>query len=329
MKLSQRIFLSLLIGAACLALCWLRLAWRDRLGADFTFPWRAAQAVLHGQNPYTTIQPTGAYPYQTYFYYPLTAALAALPFAGLPALPAAALFFGLSSALLAFALTADGWERLPLLLGAPFGVALAVAQWSPLVTAAALLPGLEWLLACKPNLGAALLCGLGSEQPQAPISLGRYAGALLGPLAFLGLSLALQPDWVQHWLNVTRAIQGHPPPVASLPFGPLLLLAGLKWRLAHGRLLLAMALAPQLLFFYDQLPLGLLARGWKSGLLYAGLTWLGYFAWRLAGGTDGIDVAFQPHQAVMLLVYLPALGLLFWPERGRRPHAQQWRNDGA
>src|SRR5512138_3150710 len=53
----------------------------EHLAKDFSWPWRAANALLHGQNPYTVIRPTGAYPYNAGFFYPLPAALAALPFA--------------------------------------------------------------------------------------------------------------------------------------------------------------------------------------------------------------------------------------------------------
>lgn len=301
----QRWLAALLVGLLCFALCWLRLYQRDQLAADFTFPWRAARALLAGENPYHTIQPTGAYPYQAHFYHPLTAALVALPFALLPPIPAGALFFGLSAGLLAYAITQDGWQRLPLFLSAPFGVALAVAQWTPLLAAAALLPGLEWLLACKPNLGAALFLYHPSRR------------ALLGPVVFGLLSLLLLPTWPLDWLYVIARLQGHGLPVLLLPFGPLLLLAGLRWRTPQGRLLLGLSLLPQLLFFYDQLPLWLLPRTWKLSLAYAGLSWLGYFAWRRLGGMGlaGGEVTIQPAQIVMGFIYLPALGYLLLEHR--------------
>lgn len=297
----QRLILSAGIGLLCLLLAYGHMAAGGIAGADFTFSWRAARAVWAGQNPYETIRPAGVYPYQTWFYYPLPAALAALPFAPLPPVPAAAIFFGLSAGLLAYALTRDGWQRLPLFFGAPFGVALATAQWSPLVTAAALLPGLEWLLACKPTLGLELL----AYRPS-----GR---AVLGGLAFGLLSLLAQPAWPLAWLAVARGIQGHPPPLLMLPLGPLLLLAAGRARSPEARLLLVSALVPQLLFFYDQLALGLIPRSWKTGLAYSGLTWLVYFAWRLSGGMDprSGQVFIQPAQFVLAGVFLPALAILW------------------
>ena len=305
MQLRTRLLLAFAIGLLSGLGCLWRLEQRDLLGMDFTFPWRAAQSLLAGENPYRAIQPGGEYPGQTYFYYPLTAALAALPFAGLPPKPAASLFFGLSSGLLAFALSRQGWARLPLFLSAPFFVSAAVAQWAPLMIAAALLPGLEWLLACKPNLGAALFFSRPSWRGLALIA------------AFLVLSLLVLPTWPWDWLGVSRTLQGHPPPALLLPLGPLLLLSILRWRKPEGRLLLGMSLVPQLLFFYDQLPLWLIPNRLAASLLYAGLSWIAYFAWRLRSGMalTGGGVISQPDGYVMVLVYLPALMILFWQER--------------
>jgi hypothetical protein len=300
----RRVVLALAIGIISALICWLRLAERGQLAADFTWPWRAAQLLLQGENPYTVIQPSGEYPFQTYFYYPLPAALVALPFAGLPPYIAGALFFGLSSGLLAFAVSKDGWSGLHIFLGAPYWVALAVAQWSPLLMAATLLPGLEALLACKPNIG---LPGL--------IYRPSWRG-LAGILAILGLSLLVLPTWPLDWLQVTRGLEGHLPAALILPFGPLLLLAGLRWRTPTGRLLLSLAVVPQLLFFYDQLLLWLIPASLAQGLALSGLSWVAYFAWRLTGLDPQTGaILTQPTQLILALVYLPALGMLLWPHK--------------
>jgi hypothetical protein len=110
---------------------------------------------------------------------------------------------------------------------------------------------------------------------------------------------------------VLRTLEGHPPAVLILPFGPLLLLAALRWRTPEGRLLLALSIFPQLLFFYDQLILWLIPRSFKSGAIYAALSWAGYFAWR-ATSIDPASGAIlrQPTQFILLTVYLPALALV-------------------
>jgi hypothetical protein len=173
MPTRRRIILALAIGMISALICWLRLA-RSSWQQNFTWPWRRPASAAGGKSVFGN-QPSGEYPYQTYFYYPLPAALAALPFAGLPPYPAGALFFGLSSGLLAFAISKDGWRGMHIFLGAPYWVALAVAQWSPLMIAAALLPGMEALLLCKPNIG---LPGFISAQAGAD----RHAGDA-GPVA--------------------------------------------------------------------------------------------------------------------------------------------------
>ena len=311
MPMRHRVILALAIGIISALICWLRLAEREQLAADFTWPWRAAQLLLQGENPYTAIQPSGEYPFQTYFYYPLPAALVALPFAGLPPYLAGALFFGLSSGLLAFAVSKDGWSGLHIFLGAPYWVALAVAQWSPLMIAAALTPGMEALLVCKPNIG---LPGF--------IYCPSWRG-LAGMGTMLGLSLLVLPGWPLDWLQVTRTLEGHPPAVLLLPFGPLLLLAVLRWRTPKGRLLLSLSILPQFLFFYDQLLLWLIPDSLARGLALSGLSWVAYLAWRLTGldpQTGGILT--QPTQLILALVYLPALAMVLWAQK-KSPQTRQ------
>jgi hypothetical protein len=304
MQTSQRIFLALFIGSTAGLICYLRLEQRSQMAADFTFSWRAAWYLLDGENPYQAVQPEGDYPFQTYFYYPLPAALVSLPFAFLPPYLAGALFFGLSSGFLAYAITKEGWKHLAIFLCAPYWVALSVAQWSPLIVAATLLPWLQWLLICKPNLGAAGFL-------YNPTRIGFILGMI-----FLAASIALLPTWPLDWFRITRTLEGHPPPLFILPFGPLLLLALLRWRTPNGRLLLGLSLLPQLLFFYDQLPLMLITPDLKFGLLYAAISWIAYLVWRLTG-VESISgqILREPTQYVMMLLFLPALGLLFWPKQ--------------
>ena len=300
MDLKKRIILTIVVGITSALFCYLRLVQREQFAADFTFPWRAAWFLLDGQNPYTALQPSGDYPFQTYFYYPLPAALVAIPFSFLPPYVAGALFFGLSSGLLAFAIAREGWKHMAIFLSAPYWVALAVAQWSPLIVAAMLLPWLQWLLVCKPNLGAAGFL-------YRPTKIGLAGAALL-----LGVSLVALPSWPLDWLRLLRSLQGHPPPILILPFGPLIALALLRWRLPESRLLLGLSLLPQLLFFYDQLPLWLLAPDLKLGLLFSASSWIAYLVWRMTGFDPASgQILSQPTQLILALIYLPALALLF------------------
>lgn len=298
MPLKTRCLLAFAVALLSGLICYGNLTWRNQLGADFTFTWRAGRQLLEGSDPYLEIRPAGVYPFQTYYYYPLTAALAGLPFTALPAAPAAALFFGLGSGILAGVLAGRAPHSLALFLSAPYWVALAVAQWSPLLTAAALLPGIGWLLTCKPNLGAA---GFAWNPNRI---------TLLGGLAFGLLSLAWLPTWPWDWLAVLRTLTGHPPPAAILPFGPLLLLAVLRWRDPGARSLLALSIFPQLLFFYDQLILWLIPKNFTAGVGYAAASWVGYLAWRLTGvDAQTGKILRQPDWYVLAFIYFPALAL--------------------
>lgn len=303
MNLQNRLWLSIFIGLISFSICFASLARRECDGCDFNVSWRAAWLLAEGKNPYFEIQPVGAFPYNTTFFYPLPAALVALPFSLLPPNLAGAAFFGISAALLAFAVTQDGFQRLPLFLSAPFFIAAALAQWAPLVIAAALLPPLQWLAIAKPNIGLAALV-------YRPTWLGWGLSAAFGLL-----SLVILPGWIWDWRDSLPSA-GHPPPFLVFPLAFVLLLAGLRWKSPEGRLLLALSIVPQTIWFYDQLLLWLVPRSLRASLALAVLSWIAYGIWRLA--TTGIplgDPAGRPDAYVVALLYLPTLGILFFQDK--------------
>ena len=306
MSTKTRVLLIILIGCASAALSYLKLVDRGALAADFTWPWRAANFLVAGEDPYVEIQPSGEYPFQTYFRYPLTVAFIALPFAWLDPYVAGALFFGLSAALLAFAISAEGWKRMPIFLSAPFWLAGSVIQWSPLIVAAVLIPSLQWLVACKPNIGMASFLANPTKRG--------FAGLVI----FLSISIAVRPAWPLKWILTIlhNPLDPNPylPPLFVLPLGPLLLLSARFLSDRKARLILAMSLVPQHLFFYDQLPLWLIPGCFKSGLAYSGLSWIAFLLWRFTS-VDGASGAIRamPGQHVMALIFLPALVMVLSP----------------
>ncbi len=309
LSIRQRILLALVIALASTVLCYYNLVQRDQLASDFTWPWRGAMRLLHGENPYDDPQlsPLYPYPFDAPLYYPLPALLVALPFTVLPAELAGALFFGISSGLLAYGISRQGLHHLPLFLSAPFYVAAVVAQWSPLITAAAFLPVLLPVTLAKPNVGLPII-----------LTFPHRRGLLLTG-AVLGLSLLIMPSWPLDWLaNVTSSHQQYRIPLAVLP-GPLLLLALIRWREREARLLLLFSVIPQRLWFYDQLSLWLIARSFREGLLLSAASWIGYWTWRLL--PDGnLRLGTSPETAgpwVVACIYLPALLMLLFRERVR------------
>lgn len=303
--------LAIVAGVAAWAFA-LSLVYMSRRGfyGDFYYPWLAAQHVLAGRSPYLELPGGGVYPTSSAFAYPLPTALFAIPFSFLPLPVAGALFFALSSALLAFAVTRDGYWRLPIFLSAPFISAATQAQWSPLIVAAGLLPALGFLAVLKPNIGLAIA----AYRPTRRVVIG-------GSLVLLA-SLAVAPHWPIEWLrnSTSSGVEAlHRPPVLETG-GVLLLLALLRWRAPEARLLLVMACVPQLLFWNDQLPLMLVARTRREVLLLTVLGSVGYMAWELLlapGENYGLAAA----RYIMVFLYLPALVLVLLRKAAAAPAA--------
>jgi hypothetical protein len=80
----------------------------DPYPLDFAQVWYAARVVLHGGNPYAAIGPGRAFEWPWPLYYPLPAALVAVPFAPLPYAWAMATFAAIGAAAFTWALTAEG-----------------------------------------------------------------------------------------------------------------------------------------------------------------------------------------------------------------------------
>lgn len=321
MSCRKRAILAISSGLASTIASFLLLHSRGYGAGDFTWPLGGASAFIHGINPYTNpaFGPGKPYPYGDPLFYPLPALFVALPFTFLQPYIAGAVFFGLGSGLLAYAITRNGVERLPLFFSAPFFVAALVAQWSPLVTAAAFLPWLLPIAFAKPNLGLAI--GVGYPNVRG------FAAAV----CFFAISVIVMPTWPTGWIENLK-YNRHPSPVLIFP-GVVLVFAAFKWRTQAGRLLLAMALVPQLLFFYDQLPLWLIPRTWRQSMILTFSSWVAYVGWsRTTASSDmGLLVA-QSAIWVVVGIYLPAFALVLWQSRpslsvvGNRPlpRSQRW-----
>jgi MFS family permease len=311
----ERVLVALTIGVAAAIAALLVFVSEPRFVAkDFTYPWRAARALLAGLDPYRVIRPSGPYPFESYFPYPLTAALVGVPFAPLPAAVGGALFFGLATGALAYALTRGGMGRLWLFCSPSFAMAAALGQWSPLVMAAALLTPLAWALTSKPTLGAALFLYRPSWR------------ALWLALAFVALSLLVLPRWPLEWLEAARHTPHHFAPVLR-PFGVLALVALVRWRAPEGRLVAAMACVPQNLYFYDQLPLWLAARSGRAAAALTASSWVAFAAVRLTC-RDPFFCGREAEPWVIGLIYLPA-ALIVLLEGRRRPDAADPAADPA
>lgn len=234
------------------ALCWGFLRHFRLGGADFTWAHRAAQALLSGENPYANTPP-GTVPY------PLPAALLALPFVPFPPELAAALFFGISSGLLALGLIRNNPERLLIFLAYPYWAALITAQWTPLLMCTAFFPVAYALLLAKPQIGA-------------PIALTHISRTgLLAGAALLLASFACRPRWPLEWITQLNSYQFFVP-LLILP-GPLLVLALWRWRDRDAWLLFVCSVVPQR-WFYDSFLLWLIPKKRRHIVATVACSWV-------------------------------------------------------
>lgn len=283
--------------------------------SDFGLVWAAARFLAQGINPYRMIGPGAAFQFQFPLNYPLTAAVTMLPFAWFSAPMADAIFFGGSSAALAWVLTRRTFDNPQLCVFASYGFLAAAAnvQWSPLLTAAAMLPGFGILIACKPTVGLALYAAYPSRR------------ALLTAGLFGGITMAIWPWWPAAWLSIIHAQTHLLAPVTLVSAGgPLVLLALAKWRRPEARLLVALACVPHSVTLYETVALFLIVETWTEGVILTILTMVllqvqppfqqgDYTAWITAGARWQV-----------LLIYLPCLVMI-----GRRPNVWRQEDDGC
>ena len=277
-----RFVISALFGIGAGMFCWLLLRrWQQGAG-DFSWAIRAAQDLLAHRNPYQ----------RTSQFYPLPAALFGLPFVKSSPDLAGAIFYGVSTALLAFGITRDGYRYLLIFMAYPYWAGMLAVQWIPLIMAS----GFFWWL---------LPATLAKPQIGLPIALTRMGrkGALACALIVL-FSFLLVPHWFSDWLSglggYARFI-----PLLVLP-GPILALALLRYRDRDAWLLFLAACMPQR-WFYDPFFLWLIPKSRRQIIFTAGLSWLpGIWRWY-----------HPPHSFtevgrwVVLCFYLPMLAILF------------------
>lgn len=249
-----RIAISVAIGLGTGAFCWFLMMRLHQGAADFSWALHLAQHLLAHQNPYDT-------PLEQY---PLTAAIFALPFLHLPPEIAAGTFLGISSFLLAFGLTRNGYTRLFIFLAYPYWAAILTVQWSPITAASAFFPLLLPLTMAKPQIGLPVLLTHVSRR------------GLVACAALAALTIAVSPSWPLLWMRQFGNYQ-HFIPLLLLP-GPILLLALLRYRERDAWLLLLAALMPQR-WFFDNFILWLIPKSRREILCTVFLSW-GAGIWR-------------------------------------------------
>jgi len=294
MTTRTRFGIALIIGSLCGVLCTFALSRIGNGAGDFNWQLRAARDLLTGRDPYD--YPPGPYNIP----YPLPTALLAIPLAWLTNFIAGGLFFGISSGILAWLILCNGkpWQLL-LFLSWPFLYALLYAQWAPLVLCLYFTPAFLPMLLMKP-------------QTTLPLALTQRPNWLgVGLTLAIGIaSLAIYPSWPLVWLGQISTYQGIIPPLLALPFGPLLLLALLRYRDRKTWLYLLMAVMPQRVL-YDQMALFLIADNRREMMTLVLCSWISLPALMIFGGWNNLPGGW--YLWILLTLYLPALGILLAP----------------
>jgi hypothetical protein len=287
-RMRWRIAISGLVGLLSGSFCLFLLRNFHQGAADFSWAIHLAQRFLAHQNPYDT----------SLEQYPFPAALFALPFVRLRPEIAATLFFGLSSSLLAFGLTREGYHRLLIFLAYPYWVGLLTAQWSPAIMAGAFFPLFLPFAMAKPQVGL-------------PVFLTRLS--LRGVLAcvFVGIiSLILMPRWPFLWRGQLGYYE-HFIAILILP-GPLILLALLRWRDRDAWLLLISSVLP-MRWFFDVFILWLIPQSRREIIVTVFFSWCAGI-WRWYHPPTSFT---QVGRWIVLTTYLPMLAIVLLRRSGR------------
>jgi hypothetical protein len=197
----------------------------------------------------------------------------------------------------------------------PMLTCMSNGQWGPLMTAAALSPALAWLAAIKPTLGGAAIAAHLTRR------------TLLSVLGFLVLTALIWPWWPREYVIETalRTKENYTIPALLFP-GPLLLAALVRWRRPEARLLFVMAIAPQNLGWYDQLPLALVPSTFRQMLIFGLLSYVPLFLVPFVRDPASVEHSYVIlNRMVVAACYLPCLiWVLRRPNVGRVPRWLEW-----
>jgi hypothetical protein len=290
----KRLFLALALGAVLTCRLALYLLGADRPG-DFDVLYQSALRLLGGESPY---------PIATqWFPYPLPAVLLAVPFTAMPLEFARPIFDILAGWAFAYSLWRyRGTYALLAVASGAYLFSLGHGQVTPLIVAASLVPALGFLLPVKPNTAAALWIARPSRI------------VVLGMGAFLLLSLVLLPSWPREWWLALQQDNTNLVPAVFRPFGVVLVLAALRWRLPEARLLLAMAFIPLSALPHELVVLVLIpANLIEMGIFVAG-SWIAVGVAHRMESHSIAEWSAASWPATLAVVYLPMLVLVL-----RRP----------
>lgn len=275
---------------------------------DFGMTWFGARALATGNDPYLLIGPGRQFDYEWTLIYPATALVAVMPLAPLTEQIAATVFVGISTFLLAFGVTRQGWYLLPLFATEAYSSSARLGQWSIVLTSVLFFPWVALILAAKPQAAIPLLLGTASRKA--------LVLAIIGGIGLTIISLVLMPRWPFEWLAGVRAARFMDPPITRFG-GPLVLLALLRWRRPEAWLVVALSCMPQAWGWYNTLPLFTIPSTWAESIALATIAtagvWIGGLT--MPSGASLAALYEWVGSLIVFTTYLPATVLIL-----RRPN---------
>lgn len=251
---TQRIVVALLLGIAAAALNYFRASERGGL-SDFSPLWYGARMLLEGRNPYLLIGPHKMIDMPTALYYPAPAFVSVMPLTLFSFHVAGALFVFLSTVLLAWGTTSDGWHRLPIFPSVAFLTAAQLGQWSILMTAAVFIPAVALVAIAKPQASLPIV---GSSSSRLP-----FIASIIGGIVLLVVSFALLPSWPTEWWRLLGNSAYFVAPIARTG-GIAIALVLLRWKRSEAWLVFIAACLPQTWYPYNGLLLFIVASTYRE-----------------------------------------------------------------
>jgi hypothetical protein len=270
--------------------------------SDFGMVWFGARALIAHLDPYSAIGVGKAFNYDWPLIYPGTALVAVMPFVLLTEQWATTMFVGMSTWLLAFGITRDGWYRIPIFITGAFISSAQLGQWSILFTAALFLPFLAFFSIAKPQAALPVLAGSTTKRA--------LWIAAIGACVLLVASLAMDPHWFTSWLEAVRRARNMEPAIVRMG-GPLLLIVLLRWRRPETWLLLTLAALPQSWGWYSTLPLFTVPKSFREAVFLLATALCGaWYADNVLNPATIDQLVSSVGSVIVFTIYLPAALLI-------------------
>jgi hypothetical protein len=291
---------TLIAVAACLTLY---ASFRVNPGrhTDFSNAWFGARMLLKGIDPYPLLGPGRAFDVEYQLLYPASSFVAVLPFGLAPEREASLAFVAISVWLLVYAITRDGWHRMPLIASAAFMDSVMAAQWTLILTAALFLPFLAFATPAKPQNGIPVIASARSTTSIV------VAGASATVLVII--SLVLLPGWPREWLTIVTSAEYVKSPLMTLVGAPVFLLL-LRWRRRESHFVFASAALPQTLMWYSSLALLSIGETYREVSILSIISTTGFFAAAFANTLKVPHVAIVVWTCFICTTYLPCVALI-------------------